>query len=202
MIKAIIFDWGGVLIENPYEELMDFCAKYLNIKTEELKRLHSSYEPEYQKGNLLENEMWEKICNQLNVDSPKINSLWKEAVKKVFKDQPKTYELVISLKKNGYSVGFLSNTEISAMEYFFENGYEKYFDATTFSCAEHTIKPEEEIYLLTLKKLKVEPREAIFIDDKIKYVEGAKKCGMSGICFTSFDQLVKELKALSVKVNN
>ena len=36
MIKAIIFDWGGVLIDNPANGLMEYCANSLEIKTEVL----------------------------------------------------------------------------------------------------------------------------------------------------------------------
>ena len=98
-------------------------------------------------------------------------------------------------------IGFLSNTEIPTMEYFFENDYKKYFDATTFSCAEKTVKPEERIYNLTLKKLDVQPNESIFIDDKLDYIEGAKKVGMNGIVFKTPEQLVKELVSFSIDID-
>lgn len=36
MIKAVLFDWGGVLIENPDEGLMNCCARHLNTTVSKL----------------------------------------------------------------------------------------------------------------------------------------------------------------------
>jgi FMN phosphatase YigB (HAD superfamily) len=107
----------------------------------------------------------------------------------------------VNLKKNGYKVGFLSNTEIPTMNYFYENGYDRYFDVKIFSCVEKTVKPEGKIYLIALEKLKVKPQEAVFIDDKPKYVEGAKKVGINGILFKTAEQLRKELAAFSINAD-
>jgi len=201
MIKAIIFDWGGVLIDNPADGLMTFCAKSLGIKTEILKEVFSLYEMEFQKGRISEGDLWEKICGKLKIKKPTSNSLWGEAVKNIFTDKKEIYQIVQILKNKGYKTGFLSNTEIPAMNYFYDNGYERYFDALVFSCAEKMVKPEETIYRIALKKLKVKPREAIFIDDKPTYIEAARKVGIRGILFKTHDQLKKELVLFSVTLN-
>ena len=201
MIKAIIFDWGGVLIDNPADGLMEYCANFLNVGKKSLKDIFSQYESIFQKGEISENELWNKICTELNIKKPSINSLWKDAVKHVFNDKIQVYNLIQLLKKEGYQIGFLSNTEIPTMNYFFENGYDKYFDVTIFSCAENTVKPEEKIYLLTLKKLNLKPSQSIFIDDKSEYIEGAKKVGINGIVFKTPQQLVKELALFSINID-
>ncbi|MFH0978910.1 MAG: HAD family phosphatase [Candidatus Woesearchaeota archaeon] len=201
MIKAIIFDWGGVLIDNPANGLMEYCAKYLNVDVNRLKNIFSQYESVFQKGEISEKVLWNKVCTELNINKPSSESLWKKAVKQVFKDKIEVYHLIKLLKKEGYKIGFLSNTEIPAMEYFFEKGYQKFFDVTLFSCAENTVKPEEKIYNLILSKLEVKPEEAIFIDDKLDYIEGAKKVGLNGIVFKTSEQLVKELALYSININ-
>ena len=201
MIKAIIFDWGGVLIDNPADGLMEYCADSLNVDVNTLKNIFSKYESIFQKGEISEEELWNEICTKLNIKKPTVKSLWKDAVKSVFKDKVQIYNLIPFLKKEGYLIGFLSNTEIPTMEYFFENDYKKYFDVTTFSCAEKTVKPEEKIYNLTLKKLNIRPEESIFIDDKPDYINGAKKVSMNGIVFKTPEQLVKELASFSVDID-
>ncbi len=194
MIKAIIFDWGGVLIDNPKNGLQNYCANYLGVKPTLFRKIFSKYESEFEKGNISEKGLWKKICYELKIDNLPQGSLWGEAVKKVFKDKKGMYQLVAILKKNKYKIGILSNTEIPAMEYFYNNQYDKYFDAVVFSCAERMIKPEKSIYLLALKKLRVKPQEAIFIDDHPENVLGAEKIGMKEVLFKDLDQLKKELK--------
>jgi hypothetical protein len=33
-IKTIAFDWGGVLIDNPAEAIVSYCANKLNVPTQ------------------------------------------------------------------------------------------------------------------------------------------------------------------------
>lgn len=143
MIKAIIFDWGGVLADNPTEDLMKYFAKSLETDTNKFKEIFSKYESCFQKDNISENNLWNKICTELNIKKTSSNSLWKEAIKNTLKNKSEVYDLIQHLKNKKYKIGLLSNTEIPTMEFFFENNHQKYFDATTFSCVENTIKPEE-----------------------------------------------------------
>ena len=200
MIKAIIFDWGGVLIDDPADGLIEYCANSLGIDSKELKSVFSRYEEEFQKGLLLEKDLWEKICNELKVAQPSTSSLWKEAVINVFIDKKEVYQLVSILKINGYKLGFLSNTEIPTMEYFYDNGYDKYFDEKIFSCVEKTAKPEKYIYNTALKKLGVRANEAVFIDDRQEYIKGARQVGIHGIIFENSNQLKEELAKFKIKI--
>jgi len=200
MIKAIVFDWGGVLADNPAVGLMNYCADALRIDVKLLKSIFSNYETFFQKGEISEDKLWNNICNELKVKTSPAKSLWKNAVNYVLKDKKEIYQLISLLKKKGYLIGLITNTELPTMEYFLENGYEKYFDTTTFSCAENTVKPDQYIYDMTLSKLNVKPYESIFIDDNPENIEGAKKLGMNGILFETFELLVTKLAALDIMV--
>jgi putative hydrolase of the HAD superfamily len=197
-IISVIFDWGGVLIDNPSEDLIKFCAFRLGVMPDDLKPVFSKFADDFQTGTIGECGLWQKVCGELSVLEPVSVSLWKDAVKAVFNDKPEVFELAQRLRKEGLKVGFLSNTEKPAMEYFFEKGYAEYFDAVTFSCAESVAKPDAQIYLIAAQKLGVKPEEAVFIDDRPDYIAGAVKAGMKGIVFENYDLLINELKRLSV----
>ncbi len=198
MIKCIIFDWGGVLIDNPKEELLEYCANYLKTDKEALDNEFRKYSAKFQRGEISEDEVWKIVCTKLNIEKPQIKSLWNEAVKKVFRSREEVFDLAKSLKEKGYKVGFLSNTEIPAMEYFLEKQYDHCFDAVLFSCTEGKAKPEKEIYLTITEKLQVEPHEIVFIDDKKEFIEGAKKAGLNGIVFETIEQIKEGLREFSV----
>ncbi len=114
-------------------------------------------------------------------------------MEEVFNEKEEMFDLIDKLKEQGYKIGFLSNTEMPAVEYWKRNNYAKYFDEVVFSCVEHIAKPEAEIYELICERLEILPQESVFIDDKPEFVDGAKNIGMKGIVFENIVQLKKDL---------
>ncbi len=200
MIKTIIFDCGGVLIDEPLEDLIDYCANSLGVKAQSLKSVFSQYALKFQEGVILEKSLWKEVCDKLKVSEPNSKSLWKEAINSLSIDRKDIRQLVINLKKNGYKIALLSNMEIPAMEYFYENKYDKYFNVSMFSCVEKMSKPNSKIYHIALDKLQNKADEVVFIDDRLENIEGAEQVGMNGILFKNTDQLKKELAKLQVKI--
>jgi len=196
MIKAIIFDWGGVLIDETLGALDSYCASILKVDVDSYNLVRQKYLDDFALGNITENKFWQNVCDELDRDAPQSKSLWGDAVKVVFKKKPEIFKLINKLKKQGYKIGFLSNTEMPAVKYWQENDYAKYFDEVVFSCVEHVAKPDKEIYVLMCKRLNIVPQEAVFIDDKFDFIEGAKRVGMGGIIFKNCKQLKSDLKEI------
>ena len=202
MIEAIGFDWGNVLIDNPSPGLAAYCAEHLGAPEKETRRTFRKFAADFQKGIILEDEWWERVCSELGVSKPKIPSLWGDAVREVFPESEKkeVFALIRSLRRNGYKIGFLSNTERPAMDFFKEQNYEV-FDEVVFSCAEGIVKPERRIYEILLERLGVKPEEAIFVDDRKENIEAAEEVGINGILFEDPGQLKEKLISLSVEVD-
>jgi len=199
MIKAVIFDWGGVLIENPSPGMIRYIAAFLGVAEEAFNEVDKKLLTVFQKGTVSEDTVWEKVCQDLNVSKPKVPSLWEEAFRRVYKPREKMFSLATALKKRDYKIGLLSNTEVPAMKFFYKQRYDM-FDATVFSCAEGTVKPERRIYERALEKLEVRPQEAVFIDDRRDFIEGAREVNLNTILFKSPYQVIEELAYLSVEI--
>ena len=199
-IESVIFDWGGVLIEDPAPGLMQYCAKVLRVSKEDYIKAHSKFADDFQKGLICEDTFWERICSELKVPMPKTNSLWAEAFKAAYMPRDDMFSMADSLQENGYKAAVLSNTEVPAMEYFHLLRYDM-FDVLVFSCAEGVKKPGRKIYELTLEKLGSQPEQSVFIDDKPEYINGAKEVGINTVLFQSIDQIKNELARLGVKID-
>ena len=199
-IKAIIFDWGGVLIDDPAPGLVSFCSLSLGIPSEDFETAHKLHLPEFQMGLIPEVEFWKRVCKDLKIALPSSNSLWGEAFRYVYSPKEEMFELATYLKNIGYKTAFLSNAEEPAMKYFYELGYEM-FDVLTFSCSVGTRKPERRIYEVTVNELNVKYSEAIFIDDRIDYIEGARNVGMNTVLFENPSEIKRKLKSYSILIN-
>ena len=198
-ITAVIFDWGGVLIDSPAPGLLALFAQELGVTPEQLNAAFIPFAEAFQKGQISEHDLWEGVCAALGVARPYDPSLWEHAFGQVYAPKEEMFSLASLLKERGYKVGLLSNTESPSVRFFHEQGYAM-FDATVFSCEEGTSKPEQRIYEIALERLGVEPPEAVFIDDRADFIEGAQKLGMHTIRFESPAQVKGSLVALSIPI--
>jgi len=196
MANAVIFDWGGVLIDAPARGLEGYCAEHLGVDEERLVEVFGGSLPEFQMGEVSEETFWEGICKELNIEVPSV-PLWSQAFRAVYSPKQEMFSLVSSLRREGYKTGLLSNKEMPAVEYFHEQRYDT-FDTAVFSCIEGSIKPENEIYNVTLERLGVRPDAAVFVDDNGDNVRGAEAIGMRGILFESASQVKRELYSQGV----
>ena len=199
-IESVIFDWGGVLIDDPAPSLMQYCAQALTVSKEDYIKAHSKFAGDFEKNLINEDTFWERICGELGVSKPKVNSLWADAFEAAYVPKEDMFSLAARLRKNGYKTALLSNTEAVAMQYFYQLQYDM-FDVLVFSCAEGTRKPEKKIYELTIQKLGSRPGQSVFIDDKPEYINGAKQAGLNTILSRNVEQVKNELAGLFINTD-
>ena len=197
-IEAVLFDWGGVLIDNPAAGLMDYCARSLGVSVQDYTRAHDKYGEPFQRGWISEDLFWRQVCGELGCALPQTPSLWGRAFREVYSPRKEVFELAGELHAGGCRVALLSNTETPAMTFFLELRYPM-FDAPVFSCEEGACKPEKEIYQIAAYKLGVPASRCILIDDKPAFVDGARKAGMQGIVYETLEQVKRDLTALGVQ---
>lgn len=74
------------------------------------------------------------------------------------------------------------------------------FDGIVVSGDEGLLKPDAEIFKLFFDRYDVRPESAVFIDDSLHNVEGARAVGMQALHFSSPETLARDLRRLGFAV--
>lgn len=197
MIKNIIFDFGGVLLDwnprylyksyfNNDEEmehfLADICNGEWNIRqdagrpfAEAVKELQAKF-PEYAEAIQMYDDDWE---NMLKCELPESIDLLKE------------------LKFMGYGIYGLTNWSAEKIGYAFANySFFSLFDGIVVSGVEKVVKPDRKIYEILLERYSLKPGECVFIDDNQDNVDMAKVLGINAIRFDNIGNVKEHLETL------
>lgn len=197
MITTIIFDIGEV-----YLHLLVGSAKYVQQKTGIPVSDYYFYDKEFDPlmlGQITEDKYWEAII-QKNSWNVSIKDL-KESIRKNFKEIKGTRKIIEDLRQKGYKLGLLSNHVKEWVDYCeLTYNYHKLFHQAVYSYKVGLSKPNKDIFLAVLKKLKVNPEECLFIDDYEKNITTAQDMGFKTIQFISATDLKKKLKKFEIIV--
>ena len=77
--------------------------------------------------------------------------------------------------------------------------YHQNFDALQISCDDGFRKPDRRAFEFIMNKLKVKPKESIFVDDKQKNLDAAEELGMKTILFKNNPQFFRDIKKFGIK---
>lgn len=187
MIKALIFDNFGVLMDLVYSSLRyilpdEARAKLLDILDQADSGRISDAD---------ELKQIEDLLNQYNIDGA-------SAVAQAIQHADRNTELLqfILDNKQRYKMAMLSNVSAVIWNYYTQAELDKYFDRVVLSYQEKIAKPDPRIYRLTCERLGVQPSECVFTDDNEVNVIAARQVGMQGIVFTSNDDYFAKLREI------
>ena len=197
-IESIIFDWGGVLIDDPRPGLLKYCSEAFGVPLEDYTPVHDLFLDEFHTGEISEERFWRQIADKLGKSMPSARSQWYDAFRSAYVPKEEMFGLACSLHDKGYKTALLSNTELPAVRFFHEQSYNM-FDLLVFSCIERIMKPNRRIYEITLERLGSKAGQTVFIDDIQNYIRAAKLIGLNTILFESVAQVRDELIGLGVE---
>jgi HAD superfamily hydrolase (TIGR01509 family) len=88
----------------------------------------------------------------------------------------------------------MSNNTLDLRDTLAELGISELFDACVISAEIGVMKPDAGAYRAILAKMRISARDAIFIDDFVENVEGARAVGMEAVHFKPIIDLREILK--------
>lgn len=195
-IKAVIFDMGGVLVRCMRPELRTALGQPYGFTREQLETLvfGNPVSALASVGKAATAELWEYVRSTLGV-APEQMEAFQDAFWSADNVDDDLVQVIKRLRGR-YKTGLLSNAFLDARSVLTS----KYphlmdsFDVSIFSAEVGLVKPDPAFYHLILGKLGVAPQEAVFVDDFVENIVGARQLGLHAIHFVSAEQAVADLK--------
>ena len=200
MIKAVLFDCGGVLAYPgagywPRSVELDSIlgGRKLNIDRAKADAAMKEFGGILDEGRLITglghelnlrrlflkkmNEALEAGLSERETDLIARSLTYNDARYALYDDTKR----MLNVFADNYKIGFLSNAMPSMVRALTNHGITDRLSCFTVSCLEGCQKPEEKIYRLALGELGLEPDECVFIEDVEANLLAAKRIGIHAV---------------------
>jgi len=189
MLKVIIFDFFDVLAP-------DFYRVWLEKNNLQRTGEYLKIAQDIDSGQITLDSYYSRLAELCGQSASSLKNEFENNVDL----NHQLFGLIKSLRKQ-YKIVLLTNSPANMVRIILQNNsLEQYFDAIIISGEVGYVKPQPEIFQLALDSVQALAREAIFIDDLAEYLAGAKRVGIKGIRYKSYEKIRKELAQKGVNV--
>lgn len=188
MIKVVLFDWGGVLVDGG-AWFASYTKDVLHCTISDMETFVAEH-AKLSAGRVDQVEFETVLKRLTGIEALPKDFWWPDDLLYV---RPRLKELCGVLKNSGLKVGVLSNmSEVSARAISEAGGYDG-FDPLIISWSVGASKPDSKIYDLAVEKSGVKPEEILFIDDHESNLMYPQKIGMKTVLAQSAEQVVEDV---------
>jgi HAD superfamily hydrolase (TIGR01509 family) len=196
-IKALIFDFGGVLVRMVDDRPRLMLAEQLQIPLSHLDDLifFSDSARRASRGEIKVGQHWMAVGDALGIPSEEMPGF----LEQYWSADDVNWELLDFIKslRPRYKIGLLSNAWDDLRQTMHERwNMDILFDDLIISAEVGIVKPDPRIYRLAVDRLGVRPEESVFVDDMLINVEAARQQGLAAIQFLDTPQTLADLRAV------
>jgi putative hydrolase of the HAD superfamily len=194
-IRAVIFDFGGVLCFHPERETIASAADHCGVEYDAFVKAMWKDRLVYDGGQAAR-DYWQGVARHAGktFDDDLIARMIEREIEFWSRYDDRVFAWIDHLRASGIRTGILSNLPRPLGERLREvDGFLKHFDHVTFSYELRLVKPQREIYDDAIRGLHVEPGQALFLDDRPENIEGARAAGLEAELFVSWEDFVEEI---------
>lgn len=192
MIKNLVFDIGGILLDDGKENLM----KFLEVSEEYVKKIYIIVYGSKEFRQYLVGRIQLEECIKGAIQK---NPEQKECIEKLLSKEnlPKTMPIkndilnVLRELNKKYNIYFLSN--LTEDTYLYIKNILEEFDGGIYSFKAHVCKPDTEIYIKLIKEYNLKKEETIFFDDRQKNVDTGNSLEIKSIKFNNIDDIINAI---------
>jgi epoxide hydrolase-like predicted phosphatase len=196
-IKAVVFDWGGVLMRT-----VDYVPRHrwddqLGLARGSVEKAVHGLDAwrRAQLGETRIEDYWRAVGDHLRL-TPDQTARLRVEVYSGDKLDTAVLSTLRRCREKSLKTGLLSNHTSDLLDSIRATQLESVFDAIVISADIHVMKPEPAAYATILDKLSVAASEAVMIDDFPNNIDGARAVGMAAILFRPDGSWNAELQRL------
>jgi len=186
MLKAIIFDVGGVLIRTHSRAGRERWAARFGLDPWDFENFifNGQSGRAAQLGQKSEAAHWQWLGRHFELSQTELSRMHHDFFAGDVMNEP-LVAYIRRLRQAGYKTGILSNYGDHARQLWGEvYPFINYFDAVVISAEVGMMKPEAKIYHLAAAHVGVAINEAIFVDDFAHNIEAARIEGMQAVHYS------------------
>jgi epoxide hydrolase-like predicted phosphatase len=199
VIKAIIFDFGGVLLRTQNRQGRRKWEEKLGLEEweSEVFVFGSEMGTKAQMGEITNQRLWEWIGQRFSLSPQELTEFQHDFWAGDVLDST-LIDYIRSLKKY-YQIAMISNASDSLRQNLKDRHHiADVFDLIVCSAEEQIMKPHKEIFLRTMERLGCGPAEAVFVDDSEPNIQAARKLGMVTVHFRPSTDVPSEFMKLGI----
>lgn len=185
MIKAIIFDMDGVILNSMpmhihiWKNIFEKRGIKFNLK--EFEKYNGTSTKEIAQRIIREHNLKEVYHNIVKEKRESERKFQDKII--FFKD---TLSSLKKLRKQGYKLALATSAMPPMVKYVKKRfHFNLYFDAITSSVEVKHSKPSPDIFILAAKKIGIKNSECAVVEDSLNGIIAAKKAGMSAVAITN-----------------
>jgi putative hydrolase of the HAD superfamily len=190
-MDAVVFDYGGVLSRPFSDEIVHSFAALACVPASSFREMYATSRGPYDRGVISAEDCWRsfgQLAGQ-RYDEEQVRALVAMDLS-LFRDvDDQMLEWVARLRAAGVKTAILSNMPHDLRGELRSRDWLRHFDVQFFSCDHGLVKPEPEIYQRLLQALAVPAQQVLFIDDLPVNIEAARREGITGLLYRTFDEV-------------
>jgi putative hydrolase of the HAD superfamily len=196
LIKAVVFDFGGVIADEGFkEDLRAIAAKNgLDPDLFFARARELIYETGYVTGRAAGQTYWDALRRATGIHGT--DSELREEIITRFRIRHDMLEEVDRLQALGFTVAILSDQTDWLDEIDRETGFSRHFDHVLNSFHLKKSKREDALFREAADRLGRKPKEILFVDDGFANVNRAMSQGWQAIHFHDIQGFTRELAGL------
>ena len=195
-IKAVLFDFGGVLSLPPVDSHMEKLRRLCGLDRVVFEREYRTQRGDYDRGAIDGSQYWSRVM-RAGGKAPTahlVRSLVEEDTAAQTRINDSVLAWALELKEAGMRTGILSNMPRDILAKIEDRfGWVDRIEVRIFSCDLGVTKPEAQIYRTCLDALGLEGANVLFLDDSPQNVDGAVRAGIRAVLFSGFSEALREI---------